>query len=91
MKGKSLAAGKHAILDLGETAISNVTLSDATGRNVQAVAGSGATGIENAMGSKVLNVKGIYNLKGQKIAGSIKAWEKLPNGVYIIDGVKVVK
>ena len=91
MKGKSLAAGKHAILNLGETAISNVTLSDATGRNVQAVAGSGATGIENAMGSKVLNVKGIYNLKGQKIAGSIKAWEKLPNGVYIIDGVKVVK
>ena len=43
------------------------------------------------MGRDVMNVKGVYNVKGQKIAGSNTQFEKLPKGVYIVDGRKVVK
>jgi len=39
------------------------------------------------MGSKVQNVKGVYNLNGQKITETTK----LHHGVYIINGQKVVK
>ena len=85
--GRQLEPGKHAILDLGDAEISSIRLSDRQGRLVRAVPGQDTTGIKDAMGLKVKNVKGIYNLNGQKITNS----SKLLHGVYIINGQKVVK
>ena len=85
--GRQLEPGKHAILDMGDAEISSIRLSDRQGRLVRAVPGQGTTGIKDAMGSKVKNVKGIYNLNGQKITNA----SKLQHGVYIINGQKVVK
>ena len=40
--------------------------------------------------TKTLNKAGVYNLNGQKVAGSVDS-RKLQHGVYIINGQKVVK
>lgn len=92
ISGNTLAPGKHAILSIGDAEITGIRLGDAAGRKVNAVAGKdgGTTGIDR-MGKDVMTGKGIYNVKGQKVAGSAAMLDKLPKGVYIIDGVKVVK
>ena len=92
ISGNTLAPGKHAILNFGDAGITGIRLGDAAGRKVNAIAGKdgGTTGIDR-MGKDVMTGKGIYNVKGQKVAGSAAMLDKLPKGVYIIDGVKVVK
>ena len=45
------------------------------------------TGVEN---TKVVAAKGIYSVMGQYL-GETTNWNNMPNGVYVIDGVKVVK
>ena len=49
-----------------------------------------ATNID-VLGSKVQLQDGVFNLKGQKVAGNSSDLQKLPKGVYIINGEKVVK
>ena len=90
MNGKTLSAGKNALLNIGDTDISTIRLSDAQGHNVPAQAGNGTTGIK-APGSKIMRQGGVFNLKGQKISGKAVDLQKLPKGVYIINGEKVVK
>jgi hypothetical protein len=90
MNGNTLSAGKHALLTIGDAEISALRLSDTSGRNVTVEAGSGMTNID-AMGSKVLLQGGVFNLKGQKLTGNAGDLQKLPKGVYIINGEKVVK
>jgi hypothetical protein len=85
MSGKTLTPGKHALLYIGDADLSSLRLSDTQGHNVAVVAGEGTTKID-AIGSKVMTAKGIYNLNGQKLNS-----DKLRKGVYIIDGIKVVK
>ncbi len=89
MSGKTLAPGKHALLNIGAGQIAKIRLSDMYGRNVEAI-GSEATGIDR-MGKDVMTVKGVYNMSGQKVAGSADKMKSLPKGVYIINGEKVVK
>ena len=89
MNGKTLSAGKHALLNIGNADLSTLRLSDSQGRNVKVGAGS-ITGIK-ALGSKVLQQGGIFNLNGQKMSGNETDLKKLPKGVYIINGEKVVK
>lgn len=88
MSGKTLAPGKHALLNIGTGQIAKIRLSDMYGRYVEAI-GSEATGIDR-MGKDVMTVKGVYNMSGQKVAGSAER-KNLPKGVYIINGEKVVK
>ena len=38
-----------------------------------------------------MNVSGIYTLTGVKVSGRSSDLQKLPAGVYIVDGKKVVK
>ena len=83
LNGKTLSAGKHALLHIGDADVSSLRLSDAQGHNVMVEAGEGTTNI-SAMGSKVMNQKGIYDLQGRKVT-------TLKKGVYIINGKKVVK
>lgn len=89
MNGKTLAPGKHAILNIGNAEISAIRLGDVAGNEV-VVIGSEPTGI-NGIESNAKIVKGVYNVKGQKVAKSDAQLEKLPKGVYIINGVKVLK
>lgn len=91
MSGKTLSAGKHALLHIGNAQITNICLGDVKGHKVIAHGGDGNTTGIDRMGKDVMNVKGVYNLKGQKITGSANQLKDLPKGVYIIDGVKVVK
>ena len=84
---RQLEPGKHAILNIGDAEISSLRLSDRQGGLVRVIAGENTTAIKDAMGSKVQNVKGVYNLNGQKITETTK----LHRGVYIINGQKVVK
>ena len=88
MSGKTLAPGKHALLNIGTGQIAKIRLSDMYGRNVEAI-GSETTGIDR-MGKDVMTVKGVYNMSGQKVAGSAER-KNLPKGVYIINGEKVVR
>ena len=76
-------------MNIGDAGISAIRLGDVVGNEVFAVAGE-ATGI-NSISSDSKTAKGVYNVKGQKVAKSDAQLEKLPKGVYIIDGVQVVK
>ena len=89
MSGKTLTAGKHALLYIGDAQVNSLRLSDAQGHNVTAVAGN--TTAVTRMGSDVMNVKGIYTLGGQKLSGKASDLKKLPKGIYIINGEKIVK
>lgn len=90
MNGKTIPAGKHALLKIGDAQLRSMRLSDTMGSNVIAEAGN-ATAIEMLTPKALINTHGIYNLKGQKVAGSANDLEKLPKGVYVVDGIKVVK
>jgi hypothetical protein len=90
LSGKTLPAGKHALLKISEAEISKLILSNTRGVVVPNKSGDGTTNID-AMGAKVMQQDGIFNLKGQKITGKVSDLEKLPKGVYIINGEKVVK
>ena len=91
MNGKTLSAGKHPLLYIGDADLSNLRLSDAQGHNVMIEAGQGTPSFVDTMGSKVLKQGGVFNLKGQKVAGKDMDMKTLPKGVYIINGEKVVK
>ena len=86
MNGKTLAPGKHALLYIGEADITSLRLSDTTGKNVNVSNGDGTTGIDR-MGKHVMNVNGVYDLQGRKLSSTTP----LKNGIYIINGKKVVK
>lgn len=94
MNGKTIEPGKHPLLQVGDAKIISMRLSDPMGNNVIPVSGDGSTGISR-MGKDVMTVEGIYNLKGQKlktgIRDTLESLKKLPKGVYIIDGKKIVK
>ena len=89
MSGKALEAGKHAVLNLGKAKISNIRLSDRDGHNVQAI-GNEETRV-NRLTVDAHKVSGIYSLSGQKVSANGDDLNRLPKGVYIINGKKVVK
>lgn len=86
MNGKTLAPGKHALLHIGDAEISSLRLSDTIGKNVNVSNGNGTTGIDR-MGKHVMNINGVYDLQGRKLSSTTP----LKNGIYIINGKKVVK
>lgn len=85
LNGKTLTPGKHALLYIGDSEITSLRLSDTQGRNVNAN-NIGGTGIDR-MGKHVMCVNGIYDLQGRKLS----PLTPLKNGIYIINGKKVVK
>ena len=89
LNGRTLASGKHALLHIGDAEIASLRLSDTQGRNVN-VSNGETTGVDR-MGSNVMHVKGIYTLGGQKLSGNATDLKKLPKGIYIVNGEKVIK
>lgn len=88
MNGKTLSPGKHALLHIGDAMITQIRLSDANGHNIL-VNGDDATKV-NRMASDVMTIPGIYDMQGRKLSGNTND-VKLPKGVYIINGQKVVR
>lgn len=90
MSGKTIPAGKHALLNIGGAQLRSIRLSDTQGSNVTAEAGN-TTAIEMQTAKVLPATHGIYNLNGQKVAGAAADMERLPKGIYVVDGKKVVK
>jgi len=90
MNGKTLESGKHALLYVGDSDITQLRLSDAYGRQIKAIAGQGTTNV-TTMGSRIKRQEGIYDLQGRKLSTFNSQLSTLKKGVYIINGQKVVK
>lgn len=91
MNGKTLSAGKNAVMYIGNAEIVTLRLADAAGNLVKVVKADGNTTGIDRMGKGVMQGDGIFNVKGQKVAAKATDLEKLPKGVYIINGEKVMK
>ncbi|MBR4387884.1 MAG: S8 family serine peptidase [Prevotella sp.] len=89
MIGKTLEPGKHAVLQVGNSKIVNIRLSDSNGHNVKAL-GDYATRV-NRLTTDAHKVMGIYNMSGQKVSANGDDLSRLPKGVYIVNGKKVVR
>jgi len=91
MAGRTLSAGRHPILNIGDNEIADIRLSDAYGHNVMATP-SIVTAVEtiNADGKRAVP-QGIFDLMGRKISSKASDLKRLPSGIYIVNGKKVVK
>ena len=91
MAGRTISAGRHPILNIGANEIADIRLSDTYGHNVMATP-SIVTAVENinADGKRAVP-QGIYDLMGRKLSSKASDLNRLPHGIYIVNGVKVVK
>lgn len=90
MSGRTLPAGRNALLHIGDAEVSNIVLSDVNGHNVQVERRGDTTGI-STISKRMAKQKGIYTLDGRKVSADSSQLDKLPAGIYIVNGQKVVK
>ncbi|MBR1881655.1 MAG: S8 family serine peptidase [Muribaculaceae bacterium] len=89
LNGRTLTAGRHAILNIGNHEIADVRLSDKDGHNVQAVKAV-PTVIEVVGADARPAQQGVYDLMGRKVAADAAALPRLAGGIYVVNGKKVV-
>lgn len=93
LNGKTLPAGKHALLRIGQATVADARMSDPAGTNINVVFGS-QSGIEvtDMDRHKVKNaLPGIYNISGVKVGERAADLDRLPAGIYVVNGWKVIK
>lgn len=90
LSGRRIVPGRHALAVINGVAIKSIKLSDADGANITALYAHDTTGLEN-VAVMCPRLTGIYTLQGVKVADSHEALDRLPRGIYIVDGVKTVK
>lgn len=90
LSGKKVAAGVHPVLAIGDAKVKSLKLSDPDGRNVEALFVEDTTGL-GKVEAETPSMTGVYNIMGIKLADDAKALERLPRGIYIVDGLKIVK
>ena len=93
LNGKTLPAGKHALLRIGQATVADARMSDPTGTNINVVFSS-QSGIEvtDMDRHKVKNaLPGIYNISGVKVGERAADLDRLPAGIYVVNGWKVIK
>ncbi len=91
MKNLTVPAGTHAILTIGKDAeIKAIKLSDPMGANVLAIEGNQSTGV-TAVSPDAIPATGVYNTMGVKLADDAEALDRLPRGIYIVNGNKIIK
>lgn len=88
--GKTIPAGKTALLDLGDVPVTDIVLSDAMGNNIMVEQGDVTTVTEVRAEVKPV-ATGIYDLMGRKIASDVRQLKHLQPGIYIVNGVKTAK
>ncbi len=93
--GASLAPGEYAVLDIdGSFSVDKIVLSD-TSVNPQEIPveeAPGHSGVDNVVVSDSIDAgaAGIYNTLGVKVADDASALDRLPAGIYIVDGKKTI-
>ena len=88
--GKTIPAGKTALLELGNVPVTDIVLSDAMGNNIMVEQGDVTTVTEVRAEVKPV-ATGIYDLMGRKIASDVRQLKHLQPGIYIVNGVKTAK
>lgn len=66
------------------------TFSAAAAHNVSINASSGSTGIDSVTGEAARNLGPVYNMQGIKVLDDSKDMNRLPAGIYIVNGRKYV-
>ncbi len=93
LSGKTLPAGRHALLNIGTAMVADARMSTPLGSNIN-VTYSDTSGID------VVDVdnqrregarRGVYNVMGVKVGETEADLDRLPAGIYIVNGWKVVK
>ncbi|MBQ7419664.1 MAG: S8 family serine peptidase [Prevotella sp.] len=82
MAGRTIPAGRHPIMYVGNTSLINIVLSDKWGNEVE-VTLRVPTGIEKITPDQTSEPKGMYDLNGRRVT-------KPSKGVYISNGKKVI-
>lgn len=90
MSGKSIPAGKTPLLDLGNASMLDIVLSDIHGNELMVVSNDIPTIIDDVKVEQVTE-SGIYDIMGRKISNNASDINRLPSGIYIVNGKKVVK
>lgn len=91
MSGRTIEPGRHAIATISNGSIDDIRLSDALGANVQAVPEMDASAVQSVNKDILPYTKGVYTLTGIKLSSDKSILHRLPAGVYIVNGKKVVK
>ena len=91
LAGRTIAPGCHAIAKIANGEISGTRLSDVMGANVAAALGTPTVVEMPTPDNAQPSVRGIYNMTGTKVAADADELSKLPAGVYIVNGQKVIK
>ena len=90
MTGKTIPAGKTALLELGNVPVTDIVLSDAMGNNIMVEQGD-VTSVTEVRTEVKPVATGIYDLMGRKIASDVRQLKHLQPGIYIVNGVKTAK
>ena len=90
MSGKSIPAGRVPLLDLGSAELLDIVLSDIHGNELMVVSNDIPTIIDEVKVERVTE-SGIYDIMGRKISSNASDINRLPSGIYIVNGKKVVK
>ena len=88
MNGRTLSAGRHAILNIGDAEITDIRLSDKDGHNVLAIPAV-PTVVDRVTVDLVPALQGIYDMMGRKVANDASVLPRLQSGIYIVNGKKV--
>jgi len=93
LNGKTLPAGKHALLNITGSDVCDARLSDVYGANVKVTFGStlGIDVVDKDSNIRANALPGLYNLMGVKVGENSADLERQPAGIYILNGWKVVK
>lgn len=90
MSGKSIPAGRVPLLDMGSADMLDIVLSDIHGNEMMVVSNDIPTIIDDVKVEQVTE-SGIYDIMGRKISSNASDINRLPSGIYIVNGKKVVK
>ncbi|MBO5540428.1 MAG: S8 family serine peptidase [Muribaculaceae bacterium] len=88
LAGRVIPAGRHAIMNIADSDISDIRLSDKDGHNILAVPAV-PTVIDHIAADQLVR-RGVYDLMGRKVANDASSLPRLQPGIYIVNGSKVV-
>ena len=91
MADRTIPAGKHALLTIGDASITDLRLADKQGHNVLAYVATPTVIDVIPADGKAVRHPGIYDLMGRKISSQASDLDRLAPGIYIVNGKKVVK
>ena len=91
MANRTIPAGKHALLCIGDATLTDIRLSDKQGHNVYAYMATPTVIDVIPADGKAVRHPGIYDMMGRKISSQASDLDRLAPGIYIVNGQKVVK